>query len=560
MLALQPSQLVLAKMSLREKREYLALLEAKRKKQAEREQRERVEHEAGGWQTEKQRCASDILYWFDKWVWTYDPRLVGKPGGAYVQFKLWPKQREIVQGIMARIAAAEEGLIEKSRDTGATYLTAGVALHQWLFNPGFKATFGSRKVDYVDKKDNPDSIFAKIRIMMRRLPPEMMPEGFNWSQHDNYMRISNPETGSVISGEGGEDMGRGGRSSMYVVDEAAFVPNAETVEKALSGNTDCVIWVSSVNGMGNLFARKRHSIMKPHQIMRLHWRDDPRKTEEWAEAKKNSFSDPTTWASEYDIDYSASVEGICIPALWVESAKRLPSLEPRLHPSNAGRLGLDVGAGKAKSVAVPRRGPVVEVPRSRGDPDTTGTAWWALETSIETDCDALNFDAPGVGAGVSSTLMHRADDPEKARRFDHLTVSPINTGLPPSEGREWPDGRTSIEMFGNLKAEIWWLCRTALQRTHEHVLYLEGKQGGIEHEVTDLLALPSGDKESDQLCLELSLVKWGRNEKGKIVIERKEDLKRRGINSPDYADALMLTFVEPPEGPAVAMFLTKRHR
>lgn len=560
MLALQPSHPALARMSLREKREYLALLEAKRKKQSEREQRERVEHEAGGWQAEKERCAKDILYWFDKWVWTYDPRLVGKPGGAYVQFKLWPKQREIVQGIMARIAAAEEGLIEKSRDTGATYLTAGVALHQWLFNPGFKATFGSRKVDYVDKKDNPDSIFAKIRIMMRRLPAEMMPGGFNWTQHDNYMRISNPETGSVISGEGGEDMGRGGRSSMYVVDEAAFVPNAEAVEKALSGNTDCVIWVSSVNGMGNLFARKRHSIMKPHQIMRLHWRDDPRKTEEWAEAKRNSFSDPTTWASEYDIDYSASVEGICIPALWVESSKRLLNLEPRLHASNAGRLGLDVGAGKAKSVAIPRRGPVVEVPRSRGDPDTTGTAWWALEAAIETDCDELNFDAPGVGAGVSSTLMHRDDEPDKAKRFANLTVTPVNTGLPPSETRIWPDGRTSIEMFGNLKAEIWWLCRTALQRTHEHVLHLEGREGGKEHGVIDLLALPSGDKESDQLCLELSLVKWGRNEKGKIVIERKEDLKRRGINSPDYADALMLTFVEAPEGPTVAMFLRKKNR
>jgi phage terminase large subunit len=156
----------------------------------------------------------------------------------------------------------------------------------------------------------------------------MLPKGFNAGQHDNYMRLVNPETGAVISGEGGEDMGRGGRSSLYVVDEAAFVPNAETVEKALSGNTDCVIWVSSVNGMGNLFARKRHSILKPHQIFRLHWRDDPRKTEEWAAAKQASFSDPTTWASEYDIDYSASVEGICIPAKWVESAKRWPSSSP----------------------------------------------------------------------------------------------------------------------------------------------------------------------------------------------------------------------------------------
>ena len=79
-------------------------------------------------------------------------------------------------------------------------------------------------------------------------------------------------------------------------------------------------------------------------------------------------------------------------------------------------------------------------------------------------------------------------------------------------------------------------------------------------QVTDLLALPSGDKESDALCLQLSLVKWGRNERGKIVIEKKEALQRRGISSPDHADALMLTYVDPPAAPAVAMFLTSRHR
>lgn len=525
--------------------------------QGQRAKRE-IERQAGGWEIERSRCAADILYWFDRHVWTYDPRLTRErnPDGSrkspYVPFTLWPKQREILLQIGDLVDAGEEGLIEKSRDTGATYITAGFALHRWLFVPGFKTTFGSRKVDYVDKKDNPDSIFAKLRIMARRQPAELMPDGFNWAQHDNYMRLVNPATGSVISGEGGEDMGRGGRSSLYVVDEAAFVPNAETVEKALSGNTDSVLWVSSVNGMGNLFARKRHSIMKPHQIMRLHWRDDPRKTEEWAAAKQASFSDPTTWASEYDIDYTASVEGICIPALWVESAKRLAALEPRLKPSNAGVVGLDVGAGKARSVSVPRKGPVVLPPQSRGDPDTTGTAYWGLQIANDNGCDRLNFDAPGVGAGVSSTMMNREDD--------SLDVVAVNTGVPPSETRIWPDGRTSEEMFGNLKAEIWWLCRTALQRTHEHVLWIEGKENGREHPLTDLLALPSGDKDSDALCLQLSLVKWGRNEKGKIVIERKEALAKRGIASPDHADGLMLTFVDPPAAPSVAMFLMKRHR
>ncbi len=531
----QPSLETLSRLSLPQKREALALLEQRARLRRETAERERIEAEAGGWEAEKAKCAADPLYWFDRYAWTYDPRLVGKPGGAFVPFKLWPRQREFILWLKARVDAAEEGLGEKSRDVGVTYLCGGFALWAWLFIPGFKSTFGSRKVDYVDKKDDPDSIFAKVRIMLYRQPAQFMPAGFNRGSHDNYMRITNPETGSVITGEGGEDMGRGGRSSMYVVDEAAFVANAETVEKALSGNTDCVIWVSSVNGMGNLFARKRHSILKPHQIFRLHWRDDPRKTEEWAAAKQASFSDPTTWASEYDIDYSASVEGICIPAIWVESAKRLAALEPRLVASNQGVTGLDVGAGKSKSVAITRRGPVVAKPQSRGEPDTTETAHWGLAVAKETGAAFLNFDAPGVGAGVASTLKHN--------QVAGLTVSAVNTGLPPTQ-RRWPDGRTSEEMFGNSKAEVWWLCRTALQRAHEHVAFLDGKETGVEHPLTDLLALPSGDKDSDALCLQLSLVKWERNERGKIVIEQKKALARRGIASPDYADALMLTFVD----------------
>jgi hypothetical protein len=409
----------------------------RRRRELARQTSEAVQR-AGSWEAEKAKCAADPLYWFDTWVWTYDPRLIAAPGGAFVRMQLWPKQREVILWLKERIGRAEEGLLEKSRDMGATYLCAGYALHQWLFAPGFKATFGSRKVDYVDKKDNPDAIFPKIRIMLSRLPPEMLPAGFG-PAHDNYMRLVNPESGAIISGEGGDDMGRGGRSSVYFLDEAAFVPNASDVEAALSGNTDCVIWVSSVNGMGNLFARKRHSILKPE---------------------------------------------------------------------------------------------------ARSDPDTTETAFWALGIANEINVALLNFDAVGVGAGVSSTLMK---NPQRG-----LTVVPVNTGVDP--GRLiWPDGRTSKDMFGNLKAELWWLARMAFQRTHEHVLLLQGREGGKRHPHSDLLAMPSGDRESDALALQLSLVKWGRNEKGKIVIEKKEALARRGIASPDHADAFVLNFRPPPE-------------
>jgi hypothetical protein len=515
-------------------------LESERLLEAER--KAKLDHDA-----EKAHCGADadgIVYWFNNYCWTYDPRLIGKRGddgqmlSPYTRFVLWPKQAEFIHWLHERVEANEEWLTEKSRDAGVSYLCCGYALNRWLFAEGFKATFGSRKAEYVDKSGQPDSLFEKIRIMLRRMPEWMVPENFNWARDSLFMRLVNPATGAIISGEGGEDMGRGGRSSLYIVDEAAFLQNAESVEKALSGNTDCVGWVSSVNGMGNLFARKRHSILKPRQIFRLHWRDDPRKTDEWAQAKEASLSDPAAWASEYEIDYAASLEGVCIPAKWVEAAKRIAELEPDILTTNQpGVAGLDVGAGKAKSIVINRRGPVVDKPESRGDPDTIGTAHWALDIVTKAKAQRMNFDSVGVGVGVTSALKH---GPELK-----LKVVPVNTGDSPNENRRWEDGRTSVEMFGNLKAELWWLARVAFQRTYQHVLHLEGKteaEGAKKHPLSDLIVMPSGDIESDALASQLSLVRYFRNERGKIVIEKKAELQRRGIKSPDHADAFVLTF------------------
>jgi phage terminase large subunit len=499
---------------------------------------------------EIERCGRDadgIVYWFNKYVWTYDPRLIGKKDAdgnsvsPYVPFTLWPRQVELVHFIWDRMQANEPWLLEKSRDTGASYICCGFALNRWLFSEGFKATFGSRKVDYVDKADQPDSLFEKMRIMLARLPQWQQPEGFQSGKHSNFLRLVNPATGAIISGEGGEDMGRGGRSTMYFVDEAAFVPNAENVEKALSGNTDCVGWVSTVNGMGNLFARKRHSGMDQRQIFRLHYLDDPRKSPEWAATKKASLSDETAWASEYEIDYTASMEGVCIPAKWVQSSQRLASLIPGQLKSNLDyTLGLDVGAGKAKSVAVPRRGPIVAVPRARTNPDTTGTAHWALDIALALQARLLNFDSPGVGAGVTSALRNSGDRPAS------LTVQPINTGSDPFCAPVWEDGKESSEKFRNLKAELWWLAREAFKRTHEHVLWLEGvssEDGAREHLISDLIALPKGDPDSDAMAAELSIPRYFKTEAGKIILESKDQLARRGVKSPDYADALVLTFI-----------------
>lgn len=506
------------------------------------------------------KCADGfegLIHWVNEWVWTYNPKLLGVRGPdgrqvpLFLPFRLFPRQVEVLRWIHDRVENQEPGAMKKSRDIGATYLFGVYALWRWLFNEvdGFNATFMSRDLDLVDELGNSDSIFEKLRIMLRRLPTWMLPPDFDWNRHSRKGMLTNPNKSAEISGDGGKNAGRGGRSSMLVLDEAAFIDNAEAIEAAVSGNTDCILQVSSANGMGNLFFRKCHGGLPAELVIEYHYRDDPRKTPEWVAFKRRT-TDAVVWASEYEIDFAASLEGVCVPAKYVRAAQELrrrvqPS--PRRTPAVG---GLDVGAGKAKSVFVSRNGPWVRKPKSRGDPDTIQTAWWALEHASAEGCGHLNYDAPGVGVGVASALKHVPEPHETTVPLFRGKVFGINTGEGAPQDRVWPDGATSKDRFGNLKAEIWWLVRTAAQKSWELLAYMDdlrdedGKPLGVDHPLDECLLLPSGDPESEMLAAQLPTVLVERNVGGKLMIESKASLKRRNIPSPDYAEALTLTFVD----------------
>ena len=522
------------------------------RKVTEREFKARVGNRAKSYAEEKAKCAKDVLYWFDNWAWTFDPRLIAENKTPYIRFKLWPEQRKFILWLHDKVSKGEPWLLEKSRDQGATYLICAYVTWRWLFTPGFKATFCSRDELNVDSKGNPDSIFEKLRVIYRRLPPWMLPDGFNERKHDNIMQFTNPVTGAVVTGETGENPGRGGRSTMYVVDEAAFLAHPQKVEAAISGNTDCIGWVSTPNpesgGLANFFARKRAALANIiGSIFRLHYSADPRKTPEWAAKKKASMSDPSTWDAEYEISYTAATEGMAIPGKWVQSAVDLAKqFGVMFTPSKVGITGGDVGAGKAKSVCVHRFGPICLPIQRRQEADTTDTAYWMLDCMKEAGTQFLNFDVPGVGAGVLSTLtkVDRTQYPKiKA-------VYPINTGVPPSN-RVWPDGTTSVEKFGNLKAEIWWLARAAIQRSHLHYLWLTKQEGGIEQKLEECALLP----DDGTLMMQLSTPKWFRNNTGKIVIETKQQLAARRVPSPDDADGYVLSHLEPQVDPGTGLNL-----
>ncbi|EHN87173.1 hypothetical protein ESQG_01080 [Escherichia coli H494] len=251
------------------------------------------------------------------WGMTTDPRNIDYGLPVTIPFLLFPKQEEWIHWIMERWSNRENGITEKSREMGLSWTAIGLACSLCLFNKEMVIGFGSRKEEYVDSTGDPKALFWKARKFVETLPVEFRG---SWSEkkHAPYMRVEFPETGAVIKGEAGDNIGRGDRTTLYLVDEAAFLQRPLLIDAALSQTTRCRIDLSSVNGMANPFAQKRHGGKIP--VFTFHWRDDPRKDEEWYRRECEKIDNPVVVAQELDLNYSASAEGVLIPSEWVQAA------------------------------------------------------------------------------------------------------------------------------------------------------------------------------------------------------------------------------------------------
>jgi phage terminase large subunit len=236
-------------------------------------------------------------------------REIGKP--TIVPFVLFERQEAFLDWLLARWQGREDGLVEKSRDMGVSWLCVAFAVWMWLYQPGSVVGFGSRKEEeYVDKIGDPKSLFWKVRQFINLLPVEFRPAG-GTSKHAPHMRVLNPENGASIVGEAGDNIGRGNRTSIYFKDESAFYEHADAIDAALSQTSNCKIDVSTPNGAGNAFYRKRHG--GKIKVFVFDWNDDPRKGKDWY-AKQCEILDAVIVAQEIDRDYESSVSDSWIPA------------------------------------------------------------------------------------------------------------------------------------------------------------------------------------------------------------------------------------------------------
>jgi hypothetical protein len=245
-------------------------------------------------------CEQSFHFWLNGFGWTFRQKEVMPDGTelpvkghkAHQPFITWPVQDEFASHLIDAIDTGKNVDIEKSRDMGASWLILSV--FTWLFQYRYNVNFLllSRKEDLVDKPGNMDSLFEKIRYLLKFQPTWLRPH-----VRSTYMSLVNTDRKSTITGEStNADAGRGGRKTAAMVDEAAAIRNAEEIENALSQNTPCIIWNSTPRGPGTWFYKRIKE--RRGLILQLPWWRHPEKA-----AGGNEVFDPVsgriTWTSPW---------------------------------------------------------------------------------------------------------------------------------------------------------------------------------------------------------------------------------------------------------------------
>jgi hypothetical protein len=487
-----------------------------------------------------------ICDFISDWGVTYDPRNpeIGLP--AIVPFVLFEKQREWIHWVWERWRSREPGATEKARECGVTWEAVAFACTACLFFEGMAVGFGSRKEEYVDKIGTFKPILPKARLFMTNLPEEFRGGWTPWRDAP-FMRINFPQSGSIITGEAGDQLGRGDRTSIYFVDEAEYLERPDLVDFALSQTTNCRIDISSVNGSANPTAQR--IIKKRVKTFVFDWRHDPRKDDEWYKRQQRDL-DPVVVAQEIDRDRSASVAGIVIPGTWVRAAigakRRLG-----IAPSGRKLAALDVAdEGKDANAFVGGQGTTVSVAEewSGKGSDTFATVERAFALADEHGFDEWRYDADGLGALVRGDARvindrRRAEKVKTHRvigwRASGAVVDPEGI-VEGTKGREGEGGRLNKDYYQNAKAQGWMDLR---RRFHRTWLWIEKGQAC---EPDDIIDLDPDMPNLDKLERELSQATYATNGVGKVVIDKAPE----GMPSPNLADGCMMRFARVEAGPA----------
>jgi len=303
---------------------------------------------------------------------------------------------------------------------------------------------------------------------------------------------------------------------LIIVDEASGVPDPVFVplEGALTQEDNRVLLIGNMTrNQGYFYDTHYHSEIRKNWF-KLHWdsRESENVTKEMIEYFAIKYGiDSNIFRIRVAGDPPLESEDTLISLSWalqcIGNEVFIPEDEPLY-------LGVDVARfGSDKSIILPRKGLRIFPWEEHSGMDTMFIADRALLAFHDLDASGMAVDEIGVGAGVIDNI-HRASQMQRC-------AFGINVATPAMEPKR----------FHRLRDELWWMVRERCARA--------------EYSFPDIeVPGPGGYKINlgNELANELSTPKYKlREEDGTILVESKREMKARGHESPNIADALCLT-------------------
>lgn len=349
-----------------------------------------------------------------------------------------------------------------------------------------------------------DALFAELKRWVNELPPALK-EGltvksdrieFNAAPSEAFIsaRTSRAETPEALAGVHSDNV-------MLVVDEASGVPEKvfEAAAGSMSGHSAVTIMLSNPTRSSGTFFESQTRLSGSWWTRRWSCVDSPLVSDEFVDEMRLRYGEES---NAYRIrvlgEFPLADDDTIIPFHLVESAVN----RDVLSDEDAGVVwGLDVARfGSDKTALARRQGQVIsEVSRWQGLDlmQTVGRVkaeYDGLPTNLRPR--EIMVDVIGMGGGVVDRLRELG-----------LPVRGVNVSEAPSMGSS----------YTNLRAELWFKMRGWLE------------QRGAK--------LPK----DDQLIAELTSIRYSFVSSGKMKAESKDEMRKRGLPSPDLADAVCLT-------------------
>lgn len=221
-------------------------------------------------------------------------------------------------------------------------------------------------------------------------------------------------------------------------------------------------------------------------------------TRRWVHEKLHTWGeDSPLWQARVRGQFPRQSEDALLSLAWLEPAgtRVIPASD-----ADEWEAGIDVaGPGEAETVLAIRRGPTLVKLKAWPNPDPRGDVLDELRPYKDW-LRRVKVDSIGQGYYFARHLEDAG-----------YTVADINVG----------EASNDTEKYANWKAELYWALRMRAQ---------SGDLAGLTDETT---------------VGQLAGIRYKHNARGQVVIESKDEARKRGVPSPDRAEAIMLCYAPP---------------